>query len=71
MTSTTIITFPDLKVENHGSIFLFRPTSQAGRQFLHDHAPHEAQWYGLALVVEHRYANDWAIMAVEEGLKVV
>lgn len=59
---------PDLAVESHGSIFLFRPQTQAGREFLAEHAPDEAQWFGLALVVEHRYANDWALNALEQGL---
>lgn len=60
----------DLLVETHGGIYLFRPRSQAGRQWLHDHAPEDAQWFGLALVVEHRFANDWCINAMNEGLKV-
>lgn len=60
----------DLKVENHGSIYLFRPHSQAGREFLDEHAPEDAQWFGLALVVEHRYANEWAQHAIDAGLRV-
>lgn len=61
---------PDVTIENHGSIFLFRPASQAGREFLHEHAPDDAQWFGLALVVEHRYANDWAGHAQDAGLAI-
>jgi hypothetical protein len=45
----------DISVENHGSIFLFRPLSQ---------------WWGLALAVEHRYANEVAVCALDAGLHV-
>lgn len=60
----------DLVVENHGSIYLLRPKTQAAREWLHEHAPEDAQWFGLALVVEHRYVNDWCMHALDAGLKV-
>ena len=60
----------DVTISNHGSIFLFHPESQAGREFLSEHAPEEAQWWGLALVVEHRYADDWAGHVLDAGLAI-
>lgn len=60
----------DVAVENHGSIFLFRPVSNKGRQWLHATAPEDAQWWGLALAVEHRYANEVAVCAIDAGLHV-
>lgn len=60
----------DVQITAHGSIFLFHPQSQAGREWLAAHAPDDAQWFGLALVVEHRYANNWAVEALDAGMAV-
>jgi hypothetical protein len=56
----------DVQVENHGSIFLFRPLSEAGKNWLHENT--NGEWFGNALAVEHRYAADLAIGIREEGL---
>ena len=59
----------DIEISNHGSIFLFTPRTQAGREFVAQ-AEEDAQYWGLSLVVEHRYLNDVALLAVEQGLKI-
>jgi len=46
---------PDLRIENHGSLFLVRPDSDAGRKWLKDTAPEDAQFLGDAMAVEPRY----------------
>lgn len=60
----------DYTIENHGTIFLVRPQSDAARQHLLDHTPEEAQWFGDALVVEHRYAFDLATQLQTDGWEV-
>lgn len=46
---------PDITVCNQGSIFLFRPHTDAARKHLETHCP-DATWFGGSLVCEHRYA---------------
>ena len=41
-----IVRFPDLRVENHGSIFLLRSRTEVGETFIEDHAPEDAQYFG-------------------------
>lgn len=66
----TDTTTTDIEIRNEGTIFLFTPCSPAGSEFLAEHAPEDAQWFGPALVVEHRYAQDWHGYAVDAGLEV-
>jgi hypothetical protein len=48
----------DARVENHGSIYLIRPLTEEGKDWLHGHTNDEAQWFGGALVVEPRYVEN-------------
>ena len=48
----------DFIVENHGSIFLLRPVSAAASDWVSEHIPEDAQWFGDAVAVEHRYIGD-------------
>jgi hypothetical protein len=59
-----------LQVEDHGSLWLLRPITEAGRDWLHEHTGDEAQWFGSALVVEPRYVADIVQGMQEEGLAV-
>lgn len=61
---------PDLIFENHGSLFLARPITDAGIDWLRDTSPDDAQFFGPAMVVEPRYAALVAKMAREDGLVV-
>jgi hypothetical protein len=45
----------DFIVENHGSIFLVRPQNTAAADWLADNVQADAQYFGTALAVEHRY----------------
>jgi hypothetical protein len=60
----------DYRFENHGSIWLCTPLTDAAREHLEQHTDDEAQFWGgcRSLVVEPRYveslqqaleANDW------------
>jgi hypothetical protein len=55
---------PDFRCENHGSIFLLFPLSQSAQSWVEEHLPTDAQWFGNAVVIEHRYV--WAIL---EGIQ--
>lgn len=55
----------DIQVEYHGSLYLFRPSTDDAKKWLEDHT--EGQWIGDALAVEPRYAHDLASGAVTEG----
>jgi hypothetical protein len=62
--------FVDFTVENHGTIFLLRPNTAAARQWIEDHIPDDAQKFGGAVVVEHRYIADIVQGIVNDGYGV-
>jgi len=45
----------DVRIENHGSIFLLLPVTQAAKAWLEENVDPESQWWCGKLVVEHRY----------------
>ncbi len=50
-------TRPDVAIENHGGIWMFRPETAAGRDWLQANAAAESwQWRAGGLAVEARYA---------------
>jgi hypothetical protein len=62
---------PDIQVENHGSIIMFRPMTDEATDWLNEHVESEGwQWFGGALAVEPRYAGDLADGARADGLEV-
>ena len=60
----------DLIFENHFSLFLVRPVTEAGREWLSAAVSDDAQWFGGALVVEPRYVEDIALGADADGLSI-
>jgi len=52
------------KIINEGSIILFEPLTDAARSWWSSNVDPEAQTFGQAYVVEHRYAGD-----IVEGIK--
>lgn len=62
---------PDFRCENHGSLFLLRPLTRSAHSWIEEHVPSDAQWFGNALVIEHRYV--WTILVgiQDSGLTVV
>jgi hypothetical protein len=61
----------DLSIQNEGSIFLLRALTDAGRDWIEANIPDDAQYFGGAVVVEHRYIADIAQGAIADGLVVV
>lgn len=64
--------YPDIKVENHGSIFLFHPLTDRGAQWIGENVDTEnAQFHGQALAIEHRYAAELSTGMIKSGLRVI
>jgi hypothetical protein len=62
----------DLIFEHYGALVLVHPNSEQGRDWLDEHCEEgeEHTYFGDALVVEHRYAADLALVAKTDGLVV-
>lgn len=60
----------DVTIENHGSIFLFHLHTDAAEEWVETHVPGDAMFFGGALAVEHRYAEDLAGGMLDDGLEV-
>lgn len=60
----------DIRVENHGSIWLLRPVSERGTLWLDEHTDPAATWFGGALAVEPRYVADILEGARNDGLEI-
>jgi hypothetical protein len=55
---------PDVLVHNEGTVFLFCPLTSQAKEWIDEHVSPDAQWFGSALVVEHRFA--WGLA---QGMK--
>lgn len=62
--------YPDVHVENHGTLFLFHVLTDAGASWVGANISDPTFW-GQAVVVEHRYAEDLANGMIESGLRVI
>lgn len=60
----------DLSIANHGSIFLLHSHTDVGKAWIDEHIPDDAQMFGNAVVVEHRFIADIAAGAINDGLEV-
>jgi hypothetical protein len=58
----------DVQFENHGSLWLARPLTTAGKAWIENNISDEAQWFGLALVIEPRYVPDIVEGMANDGL---
>ena len=61
---------PDVQVENHGTIFLVRALSTFAANWIEEHVSDDGQFFGGALLVEHRYIADLVAGMREAGLVV-
>lgn len=57
-------TVPDVLIRNEGTLFLFCPFTVRAKAWIAEHVQPDAQWFGKALVVEHRFA--WGLA---QGMK--
>ncbi len=62
----------DIRVENHGSIYLLRPQTRAGREWLEKNCDQSGYqpFTGGTLLCEPRYVYDIVRAAVADGLRV-
>ena len=58
----------DLSFENHGSLFLIRPLSDAGQTWLDENIGDDAQVFGNAIVCEPKFVEAIFRGATSEGL---
>lgn len=50
--------------------FLLHPFTEAARNWVAEHIPDDAQLFGEAVVIEHRYIGDIVRGIVADGLEV-
>jgi hypothetical protein len=65
----------DITVENHGPVYLFRPATAAGRDYLAGYYPASGAgddyfYFSTALAVSHRDARDVASRMIDDGLSL-
>ena len=60
----------DFELDNQGSISLFRPLNSKAKDWLFETAPEGAQFFGDALVCEHRYVADLISVIQSEGMTI-
>jgi hypothetical protein len=61
----------DIKVENHGSLFVFHPMTPEAHAWIDDNIQgEEVQFWAGGVVVEPRYARDLADGMIADGLTV-
>ena len=61
---------PDVLIANEGTLFLFSPLSHVAKEWIEEHVEADAQWFGSALVVEHRYALELAQALIDAGFAI-
>jgi hypothetical protein len=67
--SQVVPSTPDVLVRNEGTVFLFCPLSSRGKQWIEEHVQPDAQWFGSALIVEHRFA--WGLAQGPKDARLV
>jgi hypothetical protein len=61
----------DFTVQDEGTIFLLIPNTDAAQGWIEEHIPDTAQYFGAAVVVEHRYIADIVHGIQQSRLKVI
>ena len=58
----------DVRVENHGTVFLFDLRTLAARGWVSENVTPEVMYLDKKLAVDHRYARDLAAGMIADGL---
>jgi hypothetical protein len=62
---------PDVLVRNEGTVFVFCPLTDRAKDWLEENVESESwQWFGNALVVEHRHAWGLGQGMIDAGLVI-
>jgi hypothetical protein len=59
---------PDIRFENHGSVWIIVPETDAGREWVADNVQTDMT-FGQGYACEHRYVQDIISGAIDAGLK--
>ena len=59
---------PDFIFSSHGGVTLQYPASEAAREWISEHIPEDAEYFGDAVAIEPRYAGDILDGAAGDGL---
>ena len=62
---------PDIRVEDHLSLFLVRPFSERGESWIRENITQDSAWFGDALVVEPRYVGALLTGMIVDGLTLM
>jgi hypothetical protein len=60
----------DIEVEDHGSLWLFRPLTKTASTWIDDNVQDAALWFGGALAVEARFVHEMIEGMLADGLEV-
>jgi hypothetical protein len=60
----------DVAVEDHGSLWLFRPLTEDAKIWIDDNVQDAALWFGGALAVEARFVQEMVEGMLADGLEV-
>jgi len=60
----------DVQFRNHGSIWLAQPLTAAAGDWIAEHIPEDAQYWGDAVVIEPRYVAAIAEGMANDGLEI-
>lgn len=66
--SNATVASSEVRIEQHGSLALVTPVSQAAQEWLVANVHQDSLWYGGSLVVEPRYLDGLIDGLVEAGL---
>lgn len=61
---------PDVTIRYEGSIFLFNPLTDEGKNWIAEHVEEDAPRFGPALAVESNYAASLMLGMEEDGLRL-
>lgn len=60
----------DFHFSDHGTVCMLMPLTAQARRWVNRHLPEDAQQFGGAIAISHRYADDIVTGIIEAGLEV-
>lgn len=61
---------PDFALQNEGTIYLLTPLTDSAKEWVTEHLPEDAQWFGNGVVIEWRYIACIVQGIQDDGLAV-
>jgi hypothetical protein len=69
-TSRAATITPDFELRNEFTIFVLRPLTDEGRDWINENIPENAMTWAGGVVIEHRYVADIIAGVVDSGLTI-